>query len=60
MDTDDTWVQGTIFVLIWIIVYVLIGILFNEDLTGQAVQGTVGGLAFGLAYTYFQQRKEQA
>lgn len=58
MDDMAPWKQGTIAGLAWLIVWAGVGTALGSDLLTEAIEGTAGGIAFALVYTYMQTRKE--
>ncbi|MDY6771194.1 MAG: hypothetical protein SV186_04530 [Candidatus Nanohaloarchaea archaeon] len=58
MDRSNPWLRGLGIVVLWVVIYILIGVLFDENLIGQAITGAAGGIAFSLAYIFFQRRQQ--
>lgn len=57
LETDNRWVQALLFVGIWVIIFLTIGLALGKDPLGQVVQGVVSGVAFGAVYTYLQKEE---
>jgi len=58
LETDNLWVRAIVFIAVWVVVFISIGAVLGKDLPGQTVQGVVSGVAFGMVYTYLQQKED--